>query len=105
MNSISNTVFYSGDMKNVVNENFILENGKPDVIITDPPRAGMHEDVVKTIVNASPEKVVYVSCNPSTQARDLLLMSDHYDIIRIQPVDMFPHTAHVENVVLLQKKK
>lgn len=105
MNAISNTVFYSGDMKDVVNESFIIENGSPDVIITDPPRAGMHEDVVRTILKASPEKIVYVSCNPATQARDIQLMNDEYNVTRIQPVDMFPHTAHVENVALLEKKR
>ncbi|MBK9285591.1 MAG: 23S rRNA (uracil(1939)-C(5))-methyltransferase RlmD [Sphingobacteriaceae bacterium] len=104
-NNITNTVFYSGDMKDILNSNFITQNGKPDVIITDPPRAGMHEDVIKVILNASPEKVVYVSCNPSTQARDLALMEAMYEIKKIQPVDMFPQTAHVENVVLLEKRK
>ncbi len=103
-NSITNTEFFAGDMKDVLNDEFILTHGKPDVIITDPPRAGMHEDVVKVILKAAPEKIVYVSCNPSTQARDLALMQEHYKIVKIQPVDMFPQTAHVENVVLLVRR-
>lgn len=103
-NSIYNTLFFAGDMKDILNEAFILTHGKPNVIITDPPRAGMHEEVIQVILKASPEKIVYVSCNPSTQARDLALMADHYKVIRVQPVDMFPQTAHVENVVLLQLK-
>ena len=103
-NGINNTVFYSGDMKDVLNDEFIGKNGKPEVIITDPPRAGMHEDVIKVMLNASPRKIVYVSCNPSTQARDLALMQEQYKIKKIQPVDMFPQTAHVENVVLLVKR-
>ena len=82
-----------------------MTNGKPDVIITDPPRAGMHEDVVKAILKAAPEKIVYVSCNASTQARDILLLSDDYNVAGVQPVDMFPHTHHVENVVLLKRKQ
>ena len=104
INQIENTSFYAGDMKAVLNENFISENGRPDVIITDPPRAGMHEDVVKTILDVAPEKVVYVSCNPASQARDLALMDEQYQVVKIQPVDMFPHTHHVENVVLLVKR-
>ncbi len=105
INNIDNTFFVAGDMKDVLNDAFITEHGKPDVMIVDPPRAGMHEDVVKVILNAAPEKVVYVSCNPSTQARDLALMAHQYKIIKVQPVDMFPQTAHVENVVLLHKIK
>lgn len=101
-NGISNTKFFAGDMKDVLNDNFILTHGKPDVIITDPPRAGMHEDVIKVLLNALPKKIVYVSCNPSTQARDLALMQQVYRIVATQPVDMFPQTAHVENVVLLE---
>jgi 23S rRNA (uracil1939-C5)-methyltransferase len=101
-NGISNTTFFAGDMKDVLNDNFILTHGKPDVIITDPPRAGMHEEVIKVILNALPKKVVYVSCNPSTQARDLALMQHLYRIVKTQPIDMFPQTAHVENVVLLE---
>ena len=101
-NGISNTKFFAGDMKDVLNDNFILTHGKPDVIITDPPRAGMHEDVIKVLLNALPKKIVYVSCNPSTQARDLAPMQQAYRIVATQPVDMFPQTAHVENVVLLE---
>jgi 23S rRNA (uracil1939-C5)-methyltransferase len=104
INGIKNVSFFAGDMKDVLNETFIANNGAPDVIITDPPRAGMHEDVVKTILKAAPERIVYVSCNPATQARDILLLSDFYKVTRVQPVDMFPHTHHVENVVLLEKK-
>ena len=104
INDITNTVFFSGDMKDVLSAKFISENGRPDVIITDPPRAGMHEDVIKALIHAQAEKIVYVSCNPSTQARDILLMSHDYYVAKVQPVDMFPHTHHVENVVLLIKK-
>ncbi|MCE3228337.1 MAG: putative methyltransferase [Bacteroidetes bacterium] len=103
-NGITNTLFFAGDMKDVLNDAFISEHGKPDVIITDPPRAGMHEDVVKVILRAAPKRVVYVSCNPSTQARDLALMQNDYKIIKVQAVDMFPQTAHVENVTLLERK-
>ena len=103
-NQIANTSFFAGDMKDVLNAEFISIHGKPDVIITDPPRAGMHEDVVAIILKAVPQKIIYVSCNPATQARDLEMMVGHYDIKNIQPVDMFPQTAHVENVVLLIKK-
>lgn len=102
-NGITNTSFFAGDMKDVLNSDFFRSHGKPDVIITDPPRAGMHEDVVKAILDAAPHRVVYVSCNPSTQARDLALMQEHYMIIKTQPVDMFPQTAHVENVTLLER--
>ncbi|MCX6321480.1 MAG: 23S rRNA (uracil(1939)-C(5))-methyltransferase RlmD [Bacteroidia bacterium] len=105
INNIRNTFFFAGDMKDVLSEQFLKDNGKPDVIITDPPRAGMHEDVVKIIVAAAPDKIVYVSCNPSTQARDILLLSEDYKVVRVQPVDMFPHTHHVENVVLLKRKQ
>ena len=104
LNGIENTSFFAGDMKKILTSDFISQNGRPDVIITDPPRAGMDEEVVKTILEAAPEKVVYVSCNPATQARDLALMDEAYKVIRIQPVDMFPHTHHVENVVLLEKR-
>ena len=92
-------------MKKILNSDFIARHGQPDVIITDPPRNGMDEEVVQTILQAAPEKVVYVSCNPATQARDLALMDEMYKVTRIQPVDMFPHTHHVENVVLLEKRK
>ncbi len=102
LNSISNTTFYAGDMKDVLNDTFINENGKPDVIITDPPRAGMHEDVTKKILEIEPHRIVYVSCNPATQARDLQLLDSKYKVIKVQPVDMFPQTHHVENVVLLE---
>ncbi len=104
LNNIRNTLFYAGDMKDVLNDDFIAKHGSPDVIITDPPRAGMHPDVVKTILRTAPHRIVYVSCNPATQARDLELLSDDYELRVIQPVDMFPHTPHVENVVLLEKK-
>lgn len=103
-NKIENTSFFAGDMKNILTDEFVKENGQPDVIITDPPRAGMHEDVIKVILNAAPKKVVYVSCNPATQARDLQLMDEKYKVTKIQPVDMFPHTHHIENVVLLEKR-
>ena len=102
INGITNTLFYAGDMKDILTDDFIQEHGRPDVIITDPPRAGMHPDVVKTILNAAPERIVYVSCNPATQARDLQLMDADYRVVAVQPVDMFPHTPHVENVVLLE---
>jgi len=104
INNIGNTQFFSGDIKDVLSENFFLVNGRPDVIITDPPRAGMHEDVIKSILLAFPQRIVYVSCNPATQAKDIQLMSDHYSVIKVQPVDMFPHTHHVENVVLLNRR-
>ena len=104
VNGIENTLFYAGDMKDILTDDFIAEHGRPDVIITDPPRAGMHPDVVKTILNAAPERIVYVSCNPATQARDLQLLDVQYKVSAVQPVDMFPHTPHVENVVLLTKK-
>ena len=102
INSIHNTEFYAGDMKDILTENFITEHGRPDVMIVDPPRAGMHEDVVKVILKAEPKTIVYVSCNPATQARDLGLMDEKYKVVAVQPVDMFPHTHHVENVVKLK---
>jgi len=104
INNIENTSFYAGDMKDILTADFIRENGQPDVIITDPPRAGMHDDVISTILEAAPQRVVYVSCNPATQARDLSLLDAKYVVRKVQPVDMFPHTHHVENVVLLEKK-
>jgi len=104
LNKIENTLFYAGDMKDILNTTFIETHGKPDVIITDPPRAGMHEDVVNAILFAAPKRIVYVSCNPATQARDLQLLCKDYNVTAVQPVDMFPHTHHVENVVLLEKK-
>jgi len=103
-NGISNTRFYSGDMKDILTDEFIGSHGNPDVIITDPPRAGMHTDVVNTILKAAPGRIVYVSCNPATQARDLELMNEKYRVVKVQPVDMFPHTHHVENVVLLERR-
>ena len=104
INGIGNTEFFAGDMKDILNKDFIEKHGKPDIIITDPPRAGMHPDVIDAILFADPQRIVYVSCNPATQARDLQLLSVAYEVKRIQPVDMFPHTQHVENVVLLEKK-
>ena len=103
-NGIRNCVFYAGDMKDVLNSRFIAENGHPDVIILDPPRAGIHPDVAKVILEAAPERMVYVSCNPASQARDLAVFAADYDITAVQPVDMFPHTMHVENVVALRRK-
>ena len=105
INGITNTSFFAGDMKDILTDEFIAEHGHPDVIITDPPRAGMHPDVVNVIMNAAPKRIVYVSCNPSTQARDLQLLDPKYKVIKVQPVDMFPHTPHVENVVLLGIKE
>jgi len=104
LNNIENTLFYAGDMKNILNAAFIEKHGKPDVIITDPPRAGMHDDVIEAILLAEPKRIVYVSCNPATQARDLNLLDSKYKVTAVQPVDMFPHTHHVENVVLLEKR-
>lgn len=104
-NGITNCEFFAGDMKDVLNDRFIEEHGKPDVMIVDPPRAGMHPDVVKTILNAAPRRIVYVSCNPASQARDLAMMSGRYKITAVQPVDMFPHTQHVENVCRLEIKE
>ena len=104
INGISNTLFYAGDMKDILTDDFIAEHGRPDVIITDPPRAGMHPDVVKTILNAAPQRIVYVSCNPATQARDLQDLDTQYKVVEVQPIDMFPHTPHVENVVLLERR-
>ncbi len=104
INNISNTLFFAGDMKDILTESFISENGTPDIIITDPPRAGMHPDVVQTIIKTAPKRIVYVSCNPATQARDLSLLDDLYEVVAVQPVDMFPHTPHVENVVLLNRR-
>ncbi|MBS1487859.1 MAG: 23S rRNA (uracil(1939)-C(5))-methyltransferase RlmD [Bacteroidetes bacterium] len=104
LNGISNTDFFAGDIKNLLSQQFLDEHGRPHVIITDPPRAGMHEDVTRMLLQASPKKIVYVSCNPATQARDLKILSEKYIIKAVQPVDMFPHTNHVENVVLLAKE-
>ena len=104
INGINNTVFFFGDMKDILSETFFTSNGNPDVIITDPPRAGMHEEVIKIIAAERPEKIVYISCNPATQSRDIQLLSDTYSVVAVQPVDMFPHTHHVENVVLLKRR-
>ena len=104
INGITNTKFFAGDMKDILTDDFIAEHGRPDIIITDPPRAGMHPDVVQTILNAKPQHIVYVSCNPATQARDLSMMDADYRVVEVQPVDMFPHTPHVENVVLLERR-
>lgn len=104
LNGIDNTCFYAGDMKDILNKDFIARHGRPDVIITDPPRAGMHKDVIETLLFAEPKRIVYVSCNPATQARDLALLDGRYRVTAVQPVDMFPHTQHVENVVQLQRR-
>ena len=104
INHIDNTLFFAGDMKDILNHDFINRYGRPDVIITDPPRAGMHQDVIDTILFAEPQRIVYVSCNPATQARDLQLLDVKYRVTKVQPVDMFPHTQHVENVVLLEQR-
>lgn len=104
INGIGNTTFYAGDMKDILTDDFVREHGRPDIVITDPPRAGMHPDVVETILRMGPRRIVYVSCNPATQARDLHLMDGSYKVMQVQPIDMFPHTPHVENVVLLEKR-
>ena len=104
LNDIDNTLFYAGDMKDILTNDFIAEHGRPDVIITDPPRAGMHNDVIDVILAAEPKRIVYVSCNPATQARDLQLLDGKYKVTAVQPVDMFPHTHHVENVVQLERR-
>lgn len=105
LNSIENTSFYAGDMKDVLNNAFIKKHGQPNIIITDPPRAGMHESVINVILNASPKRIIYISCNPATQARDLQLLDVKYKITGVQPVDMFPQTAHVENIVRLDRRR
>jgi 23S rRNA (uracil1939-C5)-methyltransferase len=102
INGINNTLFFAGDMKDVLNADFIAMHGAPEVVITDPPRAGMHIDVVNTILALAPQRIVYVSCNPATQARDIEVLHQKYDVVAVQPVDMFPHTYHVENIALLQ---
>jgi 23S rRNA (uracil1939-C5)-methyltransferase len=104
LNGFDNTVFYAGDVKNILSPNFSKEHGKPDLVITDPPRAGMHADVVNLLLLLEAPKIVYVSCNPATQARDFRLLSEKYEIVKLQPVDMFPHTHHVETVSLLKLK-
>ena len=103
-NGITNCAFFAGDMKDVLNDAFVQQHGRPDVIILDPPRAGIHPDVAAVILRAAPERMVYVSCNPASQARDLAILCRDYTITAVQPVDMFPHTMHVENVVALQRK-
>ena len=105
VNGLDNTLFFAGDMKDILTDGFIEEHGRPEVMIIDPPRAGMHEDVVKVILNARPEVIVYVSCNPATQARDIALLDQGYIVTDIQPVDMFPHTHHVENVVRMVRRQ
>lgn len=104
VNGLDNTLFYAGDMKDILTDEFVRKHGRPDIMIVDPPRAGMHEDVVKVILNAEPRRIVYVSCNPATQARDLALLDAKYRVTAVQPVDMFPHTHHVENVVRLERR-
>ena len=105
LNEINNTAFYAGDMKDMLNGSFIKINGRPELVITDPPRMGMHQNVIKALIKLNPERIIYVSCNPATQARDMELMSDHYEAIKTQPIDMFPHTQHIENIVLLETKQ
>jgi len=105
VNGIDNTLFYAGDMKDILTSDFIAKHGVPDVMIIDPPRAGMHENVVKVILEARPKVIVYVSCNPATQARDLALLDPLYKVTDVQPVDMFPHTHHVENVCRLELRQ
>jgi len=104
-NGITNCRFFAGDMKDVLNGKFIAKHGRPDVVILDPPRAGIHPDVAQVLLACAPKRMVYVSCNPATQARDLAVFAPHYDIVHVQPVDMFPHTTHVENVVSLIRKE
>ena len=105
LNKINNTAFYAGDIKDMLSESFIKVHGRPELVITDPPRMGMHQNVIKALIHLNPERIVYVSCNPATQARDMKLMSDHYEAIKTQPIDMFPHTQHIENIVLLKSKR
>lgn len=104
-NGIENTEFFAGDMKDVLNADFIASHGQPDIVVLDPPRAGIHPDVARVLLACAPGRIVYVSCNPATQARDLAVFADRYEILHVQPVDMFPHTTHVENVVSLVKKE
>ena len=103
-NNITNCDFYAGDMKDILTDSFVEEHGRPDVIILDPPRAGIHPDVAQVILNAAPDRMVYVSCNPASQARDLEILCKDYVITAVRPVDMFPHTHHVENVVALKRR-
>jgi 23S rRNA (uracil1939-C5)-methyltransferase len=104
LNQINHTDFFAGDMKDLLTTDFIETHGRPDVVITDPPRAGMHEDVINQLLQVRPKRIVYVSCNPATQARDIALMTAVYEVKKVQPVDMFPHTHHVENIALLELK-
>jgi 23S rRNA (uracil1939-C5)-methyltransferase len=104
LNNIKNVDFYAGTARKVLQSEEFKQHGQPDIMITDPPRAGMHESVIKSILNLAPKRIVYVSCNPSTQARDIKLLEEGYDFVRAQPVDMFPHTSHIENVALLTRK-
>jgi len=105
LNEIKNAAFYAGDVKNILNDDFIEKHGIPDLVITDPPRAGMHKDVVATLLKLRAPKIVYVSCNPASQARDVSLLSEQYDVVKVRPVDMFPHTHHIESVALLLAKE
>ena len=105
LNDIENVSFFAGDMKDIFTEDFIAANGTPDLVVTDPPRAGMHADVVAQLAKLKPNRILYISCNPATQARDLALLDEKYEVTKIQPVDMFPHTLHIENVVQLKLKK
>ena len=105
LNNIDNAVFYAGDVKNILDDSFAERHGKPDILITDPPRMGMHQDVVQMLLKLESPKLIYVSCNPSTQARDIAILKEKYDVLKIRPVDMFPHTHHIENVALLQLRK
>jgi 23S rRNA (uracil1939-C5)-methyltransferase len=104
LNKITNTGFHEGDIAKIFNEDFLEEHGSPDVIITDPPRAGMHKEVIASIMNTSARRIIYVSCNPATQARDIELLKDSYQLIKSQAVDMFPHTHHIENIVVLDRR-
>jgi len=105
LNGIDNATFYAGDVKNILDDAFAAKHGKPDLLITDPPRMGMHADVVEMLLKLESPKIVYVSCNPSTQARDVAILKEKYDVLKIRPVDMFPHTHHIENVALLKLRK
>ena len=104
LNNLKNVKFISGDIAKVLNSDFVALHGSPEVVITDPPRAGMHGNVVKALLEINPERIVYVSCNPATQARDIALIANEYKVLRVQPVDMFPHTYHIENIALLEKR-
>ena len=105
LNDIENDTFYAGDVKDILSDDFEAKHGKPDLVITDPPRAGMHAKALELLLELSAPRIVYVSCNPATQARDLNLLSEKYDVVKVRPVDMFPHTHHIENVALLKLRK